>query len=292
MKKIICSIVAILLGFSTTAMAKTDDFEEGKKLIFEGQLEQGAELLENYVTKNSRDKNKTPAALLLLGQTLDRFADLLSEQAEMQCYWQNKTGGFACMQQQAEQANKVFGKGAFKAITDIAYIPYTGIHYQLILKKFAKSDEAPLAEFQLLLKDLVGHPDQVLPKIKKFLTKHPSGEAHRKGLLLLARVNEDIWYIHRDWSWVLYNDVVATEELIIRAEPYRQEAIRVYQTLVSKYPKTFEGKMAKQELALVQNQKYDSETYSILSDSVGGAPEKWGTPIPAPKLKAKPKGNR
>ncbi len=292
MKKIIICTIAIVFSVSTTAMAKTDNYELGKKLIFQGNLEQGAKLLQTYVNKHKRNKKITPKALLLLGQTLDRWADKLSEQAEMKCYWKKKDNGHKCMQEQAKAANKVFGKGAFKPETSIAYIPYTGIHYKLILKRFRKSKQAPLAAFQLLLKDLVGHPDKVLPKIKKFLKKYPSGEAHRKGLLLWARVNEDIWYIHRDWSWVLYNDKVAPEELIIRAEPYRQQAIKAYKTLISKYPKTFEGKTAKKELAMVKKHKYDSETYSILADSVGGAPGKWGTPIPAPKLKAKSRGNR
>jgi len=194
------------------------------------------------------------------------------------------------MQAQAEKLNALYGEGAFKPLTNIAFIQYTGVHYKEILNLFPSSNETPEAEFQLLLKELVGHPDVVLPKIRGFLSKHKSGDAYRRGLLLWARVNEDIWYIHRDWSWILYNEKVSPEDLMIKAEPYRQEALRTYEKLVSKYGGTFEGEEAKKELRLLRANQYDNMTYSILADSIGGTPEKWGSKIPAPKLKATQRG--
>ncbi|PIU57925.1 MAG: hypothetical protein COS89_03040 [Deltaproteobacteria bacterium CG07_land_8_20_14_0_80_38_7] len=280
MKKNIVTLLAILTVATLCYNANAAEVSEIRKTIYSGQVEKGAQEL---VNKN------TPEALLLLGQTLDRLADLFSERAEMTCYWGKGTNQTpACMQTQAEKLNAIYGKGSFKAISDIAYIPYTGTHYQKIIKKFPKSDEASEAAFQLLLKDLVGHPDVVLPKIKKFISKHPNGAAFRRGLLLWARVNQDIWYIHREWSWVIYNDTISPDDLLIKAEPYRQEAIKAYEKLAA-YSGTFEAKAAREELKLLKANRYDNEVYSILADSVGGSPEKWGTPIPSPKLKA---GNR
>lgn len=291
MRRIVCFTVLFLICASFANFSYADEIDDARQMIYAGQLEEGAQMLSRYVKSHPRDKKKTPEALLLLGQVLDRLADLFSERAEMACYWGRGTAQTpACMQKQAEKLNALYGSGAFKPLTNIAFIPYTGIHYKEIISRFSKSSQAPEAEFQLLLKDLVGHPDKVLPKVKKFMESHKSGDVGRKALLLWARVNEDVWYIHRDWSWVLYNERVSPEDLMIRAEPYRQEALRTYEKLSSKYGGTFEGQEAKKELKLLKAQQYDNMTYSILADSIGGTPEKWGSRIPAPKLKATQRG--
>jgi hypothetical protein len=289
---LLCFFVSLLLCFSSFSLScRAGEIDDARQMIYAGQLEQGAQMLSQYVKDHPRDKSKTPEALLLLGQVLDRLADLFSERAEMACYWGRGTAQSPeCMQSQADKLNAIYGAGAFQPMTNIAFIPYTGIHYREIINRFSGSDEAAEAEFQLLLKNLVGHPDVVLPRVKKFMESHKSGDVGRKALLLWARVNEDIWYIHRDWSWVLFNERVSPEDLMIRAEPYRQEALRTYEKLISKYGGTFEGQEAKKELGLLKAQQYDNVTYSILADSVGGTPEKWGSRIPAPKLKATQRG--
>lgn len=290
LKYFICFFLSLLVCFVFFSnQVSADEVDNARSQIMSGQLEAGAQELARFVKAHPRDKKKTPKALLLLGQTLDRLQDLFSERAEMTCYW-GKKGSLNCMQAEAQKLNSIYGAGAFKAVTDIAYIPYTGIHYNEITRRFSSSKESDEAEFQLLLKQLIGHPDQVLPRVKSFMDKHKRGDVHRKALLLWARVNEDLWYIHREWSWVLYNERVSPEELMIRAEPYRQEALKTYRTLSSKYGNTFEGKQAKRELSLLESQQYDNTTYSILADSVGGTPDKWGNPIPAPRLRATQRG--
>lgn len=290
LKYFLCFFASLFLCFALfSGQVKADEVDNAGSQIMSGQLEAGAQELVRFVKAHPRDRKKTPKALLLLGQTLDRLQDLFSERAEMTCYW-GKKGSLSCMQAEAGKLNSIYGAGTFKAVTDIAYIPYTGEHYNEIIRRFSSSKEAPEAEFQLLLKNLIGHPDQVLPRVKSFMKKHKRGDVHRKALLLWARVNEDLWYIHRDWSWVLYNERVSPEELMIRAEPYRQDALKTYRKLARKYGNTFEGKQAKRELSLLEAQQYDNTTYSILADSVGGTPDKWGNPIPAPKLKATQRG--
>lgn len=268
------------------------EIDDARKVIQSGDLEAGAKQLISFLDKHPNDKGKTPQALLLAGEVLDRLEDLFSERAEISCYWERGSENTpACMQGEALKLNEIYGDGAFKAVTDISYIPYSGIHYKKLVEKFPNSKEAARAEFKLLLKDLVGHPDIVLPKIKKYLEKYPKGDANLMGLLLWARVNEDIWYIHREWSWVLYNDKVSPEDLIIRAEPYRQEAMNTYKKLLE-HAGTFEGKAAKRELKLLKENQTDGETYSILADTVGGKPEQWGDDIPPPKLRATGKTGR
>lgn len=262
------------------------EYDDAKNLIQSGQVEAGAQMLARMVGAKS-----SPEALLLLGKALDRLQDLFSERAEKICYWAKGGGGSpACMQAEAAKLNATYGANAFKSVTDIAYVPYTGVHYQELLSKFPKSSQAAEAEFQLLLKNLMGHPDVVLPKVKDYLNRHSSGEVNRKALLLWARVNQDVWYIHREWSWVLYNEKVSLDDLIVRAEPYRQEALKTFEKLMNKYSGTFEGDAAKQEYDLLKANQHDNETYSILADTVGGSPDKWGSTIPKPALSATQRG--
>ncbi len=279
-----CLFVLCFLFLARTAAAS--DFDNAKNMIMSGQVEAGAQALARIVRTNP-----SPEALLLLGRSLDRLQDLFSERAEKTCYWgKSSSANSGCAQAEAEKLNSIYGAGAFKFITDIAYVPYTGIHYKEILSKYKGSKEAGEAEFQLLLKDLVGHPSVVLPKVKSFMDKHSSGELGRKAMLLSARVNQDIWYIHRSWSWVLYNEQFSPDELIVKAEPYRQEALKTFEKIAGKYSGTFEGKAAQNELSLLKNNQDDGETYSILQDSVGGSPDKWGSPIPKPSLTATQRG--
>ena len=284
MKKIFAYFVCLACFACSTVFAS--DFDTAKQTIMSGQVEAGAQMLARVI-----QAKPSPEALLLMGQTLDRLQDYFSERVEKTCYWgREKAGTPACAQNEAEKLNAVYGAGAFKFVTDIAYVPYTGLHYRELVNKFGGSKEAKEAEFQLLLKNLVGHPNDVLPRVRSFLDKNSSGEINRKALLLWARVNEDIWYIHRAWSWVLYNEKVSPEELIVRAEPYRQEALKTFEKIVSKYGGTFEGQQAQRELSLLKSNQDDGETYSILQDTVGGSPDKWGNPVPKPALTATQRG--
>ena len=289
MKKIFACLVCFACLACSVAFAS--EVDNARAMIQSGQLEAGAQSLVRYIQANPDDSKQTPKALLLLGQTLDRLQDLFSERAEKSCYWaKSGAGSPACMQTEAERLNAMYGPGSFKFVTDIAYVPYAGTHYQQLMSRFPKSDEAAEAEFQVLLKNLVGHPDTILPRVKDYLKRHTGGEANRRGLLLWARVNQDVWYIHRDWSWVLFNEKVSPDDLIVRAEPYRQEALRTFEQLIKKYPDTFEGQTAKREYDLLKANQNDEETYSILADTVGGAPDKWGSKIPRPVLTATQRG--
>jgi len=283
----LCFFASLLLCFFlVVGVAFASEYDDAKNLIQSGQVEAGAQMLARMISAKP-----TPEALLLLGRSLDRLQDLFSERAEKTCYWAKGGGGSpACMQSEASRLNATYGAGSFKFVTDIAYIPYTGTHYQEVVSKFPKSSQAAEAEFHLLLKNLVGHPDVVLPKVKDYLNRHSGGEMNRKALLLWARVNEDVWYIHRDWSWVLYNERVSPEDLIVRAEPYRQEALKTFEKIMNKYSGTFEGDAAKREYNLLKGTQNDGETYSILADTVGGSPDKWGSTIPKPALSATQRG--
>lgn len=255
---------------------RADDLDEGRRLLADGDLQAAAEILNRYAASHPDDSKKTPEALALCGRALDGSADALTGAAEKACYWTKGGGGSPdCMQQHAAKYNRRFGADSFRYEHAITYVVYTGAHYRKILENFPKSAYVPEADFYLLLHSLVGHPDTVMPRIKAFLAKYPKGEWNRKGLLLWARVNEDIWYVHRKWSWVLYNYQIAPDELLIRAEPYRQEALRAYETLM-KSKKTFESKVAEQEYALLKNNRENERTFSIVNDSIPGTMMGWG----------------
>jgi hypothetical protein len=256
-------------------MAHADELDQGRQLYSSGDLKGAAEFFNRYVAANP-DGKLTAEALAMCGRSLDGIADSLTGEAEKACYWTKGGGGTpACMQKYAEQFNQRYGAGAFRYEHAVTFINYTGSHYKTLLDRFPKSDYAAEADFYLLLHDLVGHPDIVLPKIKAYLSRHSKGEWNRKGLLLWARANEDTWYVHRKWSWVLYNYQISPDDLIIKAEPYRQEALRTFEKLM-KEKDTFEGKAAAREYALLKDNKEDMVTYSIVNDSSPGTLASWG----------------
>lgn len=272
--KIALFIVTAAVIFSINARA--DGIDEGRELLSNGDLKAAAEFFNRYALANPKDSKNTPEALALCGRALDAMADVLTGAAEHACYWAK--GGSrtpACMEKEVGSFNAKYGNGAFRFDNAIAYIYYTGSHYRQILDRFPKGPYAPEADFYLLLHGLIGHPDAILSKVKEFLSKYPKGEWNRKGLLMWARVNEDIWYVHRKWSWVLFNDKIAPDELTVRAEKYRQEALRTYEKLM-KDKGTFEGNTAAKEYAVLKDSQDDMATYSIVEDSIPGTLSKWG----------------
>ncbi len=271
--RIVC---CLLVGtFLWVAPAGADELDQGKALM-KTQPEQAAELICRWAQAHPKEKKRTPEALALCGRLLDRLQDGLTERAEKKCYWAKGAPRTpACMQAEAQGLNARFGSGSFAYEHAITYIPYTGVQYRRLLSDFPKSSWAAEADFYTLLREVRGHPDKVLPRIKAFLKRRPRGEWNRRGRLLWARVNEDVWFVHRKWSWVLFNSAIAPDELLIRAEPYRQEALRTYRDLM-KDKKSFEGRAAAQEFLKLQAQQEDGVTYSIVNDSSPGTLDKWG----------------
>lgn len=271
-KILLCALV-VLMASSFPAFA--DELDQGRSLYSSGDMVGAAEFFSRYAASHPKDDKLTPEALAMCARALDIAADNLTGEAEKGCYWKGGGGSPECMKKFAAQFNSRFGEGAFQYDHAITFIKYTGSHYRKILEQFPKSSYAPEAEFYILLHDLQGHPDAILPKIRIFLSKYPKGEWNRRGLLLLARVNEDIWFIHRKWSWVLFNYQISPEELIIRAEPYRQEALKTYEKLM-KDKNTFEGKAAEREYQMLKDNKEDQVTYSVVNDSIPGTVGQWG----------------
>ncbi|MBT3181184.1 MAG: hypothetical protein HN337_01605 [Deltaproteobacteria bacterium] len=254
------------------------ELDTGYSFEAQGRLEDAAEFFCSW-SKTNPSARKTPEALLRCARLLDTLSESFSEKAEKRCYW-GKKGSPACMHQDVSKLNAKYGAGSFKYEHSILYISYTGIHYREILNRFSRSKYAAEADFYILLRELVGHPDTILPRIKGFLSRHSGGEWNRKGLLLWARVNEDIWYVHRKWSWVLYNYQISPDELTVRAEPYRQEALRTYKKLMGN-KKTFEGQSAAREYAILNAGRDDGQIYSIVNDSNAGTIETWGIQAPS-----------
>ncbi len=272
-------ILLISLLISHIALAKNNPLVNADHYMQHNQLQKAAIEYCSF-TKQRSKKKYTPRALLMCGRLLDSMADYLTEKAEKKCYWSKSAPRTpVCMQKEAKKLNALYGKQAFYYDHSITYIPYSGSHYKKLLKKYKRSDYAAEADFYLLLRELIGHPDIVLPKIKSFLKRHSSGKWHTKGLLLWARVNEDVWFVHRKWSWVLFNDKVAPDELIIRAEPYRKEALRTYKKL-RKSRSSFEKEIASKEYKRLKASKDDNITYSIVNDSHAGTLHTWGIHTP------------
>lgn len=272
-------LVACLL---LPAAVRAGELDQGKQMMAAGDLEGAAEFFNRYALSHPNDATSTPEALVLAGRILDALVDQLTGKAEKSCYW-GKGGSRSpdCMQRFVDQYNARFGSGAFRYEHAVLYIPYTGLHYKMLASRFPKSPYAAEADFYLLLRDLIGHPDTVLPKVKAYLAKYPKGDWGRKGLLLWARVNEDVWYVHRKWSWVLYNYQLSPEDLIIKAEPYRQEALRTYERLL-KDKGTWEASVAEREYTLLKNNQEDPAVFSIVNDSNPGALSSWGVAAPLP----------
>lgn len=272
----ISGLLAAAVLFLAPVVFAGDELGPGRTMLADGDLPGAAEFFNKFAVEHPKDSKKTPEALALCGRALDGSADALTGEAEKACYWTKAGGGSPeCMAAHAAKYNQRFGVGAFRYEHAITYLVYTGSHYRKILEDFPKSAYVPEADFYLLLHQLSGHPDIVLPKIKAFLAKYPKGEWNRKAYLLWARVNEDIWYIHRKWSWILYNYQLSPDELVVRAEPYRQQALGTYEKLM-KDKNTFEGKAAAREFTLLKANKEDERTYGIVDDAIPGTMMSWG----------------
>lgn len=203
------------------------------------------------------------------GVELEGLNETLTEQAEKACYW-GKKGSHDCMQKHIDRYNAKYGPGSFELLPQLNVIRYTGTHHRELMQKYSKSRYAAAAEYRLLTRNLVGLPDAVLGRVENFIRRYPSGEWNRKGRLLLGRLNQDIWWIHRKWSWVLYNRRISETELIRKSEKYRHEAMRIFQEL-SKSSRTEEGKLAKQEYRLLKSFKDDGRIYGIINESLVGS---------------------
>ncbi|OGQ22897.1 MAG: hypothetical protein A3I05_08435 [Deltaproteobacteria bacterium RIFCSPLOWO2_02_FULL_44_10] len=259
-----------------------DHYDDAMSLLKQGRHEEAAIYFAAFAYESPRHKN-APEALASAGRLLDKFQDSLSEAAEKKCYWSKgapKTP--ACMQEHVTQFNKRFGHQAFEYTggTGIAFIQYTGAHYERILARYAKSKYAAEAEFYLLLRRLKGHPDEVLPRVEGYLRRFPSGEWNRRATLLRGRVNEDISYIWRKWTWVVYNGKITEDELIIKSQPYRMAAIKAFHEVIEKGKNTPEGVIAKRDLELLLQEGDDGNIYSITNDSSGGTWSAWGLTFP------------
>lgn len=272
-------MVAVVLLIAAAALpAAADDLDQGRSLMRQGQLDAAAQFFNSFVLQRPSDK-LAPEALALSGRCLDAMADYLSGEAEKRCYWgREKARTPECMQREADALNARYGPGAFQYEHAVLFIFYTGSHYRQLLSAYPKSAYAPEAEFYQLLRQLGGHPDTVIPRINAFLSR-AKGEWNRRGQLLLARVNEDVWYVMRKWSWVLFNDQIDQAELIVRAEPYRQAALRAYQQLM-KDKGSCEGAAAAQEYARLQATQDDNVVYSIVNDASPGVLSKWCVDAP------------
>lgn len=206
--------------------------------------------------------------LFKTGQKLDVMVNSLTEQAEKECYWK-KGGGrdHPCMQRFVDRTNQEYGEGSFTFDPQLNILHYTGIHYEKILKEHPKSKFAAGAEFQLLRRNVIGLPDVVLPRLEEFLEKYTRGEWWRQGVLLLARINQDIWYIHKHRSWVLYNWKISDAELALKAEQYRAEALKHFETLMKNHGRTPEGEAAKKEYDLLKKYEDDGKLYGIVDEA-------------------------
>lgn len=209
----------------------------------------------------------SPKDLITLGRALDQYAEQVNNDAEQACYRGKGPHTPQCMHAYAEKMNAKYGAGAFVFIPTQIIIRYTGIQYQKVIDKAPNSPEAAEAAYYLLEKNLIGNPDEVLNRVQDYIAKY-KGPYNLKARLLYARLNEDLWWIHRKWAWMLYNGSLSEDELVIRGEKYRQAAIKAYEELIKKDGRTPEGKVAKQELAMVKSLQDDGKLYGIVSDAM------------------------
>jgi hypothetical protein len=281
MKRIALPILLFALSFVNIASASADALDQGRDLMRHGRLEAAAQFFNDYARTHPRDKKLAPEALAMAGRILDALADSLTGEAEKKCYW--RKGGSrtpACMQREADAFNAKFGPGSFEYEHAITFISYTGAQYRELLRRYPNSKYATEARFYILLRNLVGHPDVVLPRIREFYSKYGKGEWKDRAQLLWARVNEDVWHVHRNWSWVIYNERLDQDELIIKAEPYRQEALKTYSKLKKK--KGFVGERARAEYEILNANRDDGHIYSIVNDSSPKTLAAWGVDAPQP----------
>ena len=273
MKKFKLSVFAVFLAFIAVTLLSAKAFASaGDDLFNSKQYEAAADVFAADLQQNSSNAKKAAYDLLMLGQSLDKALSEINTKAERSCFRSGKGGsggggGKLCMVEFAEKLNAKYGPASFFYDEQQILIVYTGAQFRTILEKYPQSDVAEQADYLLLSKKLIGHPDTVLPQIKDFIERNKSGEFNRKGRLLWARINEDIWVIHRKWSWVLYNWSISPEELIVKAEPYRQEAIRSFESLIKDAPRSEEGKAAKKELEQLKKYEDDGKIYGIINES-------------------------
>lgn len=208
----------------------------------------------------------SPKDLIALGRALDQYAEQVNNDAEQACYRGKGSHTPQCMANYANKMNAKYGAGAFQFIPIQIIIRYTGTHYQQVLNQYPNGPQAAEAAYYLLEKNLIGTPDDVLKNVQDYIAKY-SGPYNVKARLLYARLNEDIWWIHRKWAWMLYNGALSEDELIVRGEKYRQAAIKAYEDLIKKAGGSPEGKIAKQELATVKSLQDDGKLYGIVSDA-------------------------
>ena len=265
-------IVSILLFASCflllSANAADNQYAAGDRLLSSGKYEEAANWYLNFTKEHAGDSKLMPGAYIKLGESLEKMSDIINTRAERVCFRSgSKLRGTPCMQAYAAKLNATYGPGSFEYSEALVIIQYTGAHYNKVADEFPKSGLAAKSAYLRLSKNLVGRPDQVLSGIKVFTDKYKSGEWGRKGRLLWARMNEDNWWIHRKWSWVLYNWSISPEELIVKAEPYRQEALRSFEDIIKKDGGTAEGKAAKKEYELLKVYKDDGRLYGIVNES-------------------------
>ncbi len=211
---------------------------------------------------------ETPEELLAQGRQLDQYANQVNNDAEQACYRGKGPHTPQCMANYAEKMNAKYGARAFQFIPTQIIIRYTGTHYQQVLDNYPNSPAAAEAAYHFLEKNLIGNPDEVLKRVQDYMAKYSKGPWNLKARLLVARLNEDIWWIHRKWSWMLYNGSVSEDELVVRGEKYRQAAVKAYEELIKKSGGSPEGKIAKQELTSVKNNQDDGKLYGIVSDAI------------------------
>lgn len=281
MRRAIFVIVFAVAAFGWVSRASADVLDEGRQLMKQGNLEAAAQFFNRYAQMHPDDRKLTPEALAMTGRALDALADSLTGAAEKKCYW--KRGGSRnpdCMRKAADVLNARFGVGSFKYEHEILFISYTGLQYKELIARFPRSKYATEARFFLLLQNLEGKPEEVLPRIKKFYSKYAKGPWKRRTNLLWARVNEDVWHVYKNWSWVIFNEKIDPDELVIRAEPYRQEALKTYRKLKGK--NDFVGRAASVEYEKLKANQGDGHTYSIVNDSSPRTLSAWGVDAPTP----------
>lgn len=208
----------------------------------------------------------SPDALVATGRALDQYANQVNNDAEQACYRGKGPHTPQCMVGYANKMNAKYGAGAFEYIPTLIIIRYTGTHFQQVIDKYPNSPAAAEAAYYILEKNLIGNPDDVLKRVQDYIAKY-NGPYNLKARLLYARLNEDLWWIHRKWAWMLYNGSLSEDELVIRGEKYRQAALKAYQELIKKDGGKPDGKIAKQEYNMLKNNQDDGKLYGIVSDA-------------------------
>lgn len=253
-------LVFALMLMTVPALAKNGgDVAAGKALFDQGQYQQAADYFKGL--------GDSPDALVWLGRSLDKYAEQVNNDAEQACYRGKGPHTPQCMVGYANKMNALYGAGAFQYIPTQIIIRYTGTHFQKVIDTYPSSPVAAEAAYYELEKNLIGNPDDVLKRVQDYIAKY-KGPYNLKARLLHARLNEDIWWIHHKWSWMLYNGSLSQDELVIRGEKYRQAALKAYEDLIKKEGHTPEGKLAKQEYDLLKNNQDDGKLYGIVSDAM------------------------